>query len=206
MDLEYFLRPSRWVFYAHSLFWLGFLVARVRVLTSGSSDEDDGSDTVQHEAPPVEAPHADALVKLHSFVIVGLYPALWMATTEAVDPPTLGRGVAGLALIGVGAAVASWAIAVFRSYKLHATLERGHELCEDGPFRHIRHPIYLAFGLLGLGSAVWANTPATWGVAGLLWVVADLRARNEEKLLVDAFGERYRSVLGRTKRLLPGLY
>ncbi len=111
-----------------------------------------------------------------------------------------------LALLALGAAAAAWALAVFRSYRLQATLEAGHELCEAGPFRFVRHPIYLAFGLLGLGSALWAPTVATWTVAALLWLVADLRARGEERLLEDTFGDRYRRYRDGTARLLPGLY
>ena len=206
MDLEYFMRPSRWVFYAHSLFWMGFLVARMRALTSDSSGGRGANQAAQHTDEAVHARHATALVRTHVAVIIGLYPALWITTTNTPTAPSLARGVTAIALITVGAVSAGWAISVFRSYRLRATLEIGHELCEDGPFRHVRHPIYLSFGLLGLGSAIWGNTPILWGIAALLWVVADLRARSEETLLTDTFGERYRAYIGLTKRLLPWVY
>jgi protein-S-isoprenylcysteine O-methyltransferase Ste14 len=159
MDLEYFLRPSRWVFYAHSAFWMAFLVARMRVLAEARAGE--AADGVRHDDAPVQARFAGALVRLHVVALVGLYPALWIATTTNPLAPPPVPGGAGVALLLAGGAVASWAISVFRSYKLRATLEAGHELCTDGPFRYVRHPLYLAFGLLGLrGGAVGHRRPA----------------------------------------------
>ncbi|MCO4769878.1 MAG: isoprenylcysteine carboxylmethyltransferase family protein [Deltaproteobacteria bacterium] len=204
MDVDYFLRPSRWVFYAHTVFWAAFLVARMRALAGAGAAEQ--ADQPRHRAEPVDAAHASLLVRAHVVTLVALYPLLWAACSVSRDAPTLLRGSLAVALIVGGGAVAAWALTVFRSYRLKATLEPGHELCQDGPFRYVRHPIYLAFGLLGAGTALWADTAALWGVAALLWLIADLRGRTEEKLLVETFGERYRSYLGSTSRLLPWVY
>ena len=210
MDLEYFLRPSRWIFYAHSVFWIAFLVARMRML-AGERDDSEGEAAPPAEAATTEAPvaasfAATALVRLHIVTLVAVYPALWLATTADPSMPHPLRGALGFALVLLGGGVAAWAIAVFRSYRLKATLDAGHELCTEGPFRWVRHPLYLAFGLLGLGSALWIHTPAQWAIAAALWVVQDLRARGEERLLVDAFGERYASYLRGTRRLVPWVY
>lgn len=43
------------------------------------------------------------------------------------------------------------------------------------------------------------------GTAVIL-VVSDLRARVEERLLVEGFGERYREYAARVSRFLPGVY
>ena len=202
MDPSYSLTPSRFVFVLHTLWWGAFLVARVRLLARA---EDATAGAPRHESAPVHAPHAMSLVWAHSVVITALYPALWMATTR-LDAPGTARGVAATGLLALGGAAAAWAMAVFRSYRLRATLEPGHELCEAGPFQFVRHPIYLAFGLLGVGSAVWAPTVGTCSVAVLLWVIGDLRARGEERLLEDTFGEHYRRYRSRTARLVPWVY
>lgn len=201
MDPSYFLLPARLVFAVHTLYWGAFLLARLRPRRSAAVS----SAAPRHESAPVHAPHATTLVRLHAAVIIAVYPALWTATTQSNRPGLL-RGGLAIALLAVGGATAAWALTVFRSYRLRATLEPGHELCETGPFRFVRHPIYLAFGLLGLGSALWAPTVWTGTVAALLWVVGDLRARGEERLLTDTFGDRYRGYLAGTSRLLPWVY
>jgi protein-S-isoprenylcysteine O-methyltransferase Ste14 len=65
---------------------------------------------------------------------------------------------------------------------------RGSELVQTGPFRLIRHPIYvggtLFFAGLGLVFSVYAL--ALTGVLALLWV---FKARYEERLLAERFPE-----------------
>jgi len=45
-------------------------------------------------------------------------------------------------------------------------------------------------------------------LVGTTLVIAggDIRARAEEKILLQAFGERYRDYMKRARRLIPGLY
>ena len=76
----------------------------------------------------------------------------------------------------------------------------------SGPFGLVRHPLYLAWMLLALGSFVWI--PTVWVLGGLVAVVAasERRARTEERLLAATFGERYRAYLSRVWRWIPGLY
>ena len=60
--------------------------------------------------------------------------------------------------------------------------------------------------LLALGSAIWVPTPILW-IAFLLMVIgSDLRARAEERILEDAFGDSYREYCKRTRRFVPGVY
>ncbi|HYL05466.1 MAG TPA: isoprenylcysteine carboxylmethyltransferase family protein, partial [Thermoanaerobaculia bacterium] len=113
---------------------------------------------------------------------------------------------AGAILMLAAAALAAWALAVFRSWRLAARIERGHELCTGGPFRWVRHPIYLAMDLLALGSWLWAPT-ATAGLGAVLVALAgDLRARTEERLLHDTYGQAYDTYLRRARRFVPGIY
>ncbi len=202
MDPSYFLHPSRFVFVLHTVWWGGFLLARAKLL---GHPRPVAKEAPRHESETVHAPHAAGLVRAHSAAIIGLYPAVWTATTLS-ELPGLVRGSFAVLFLTLGGVVAAWTLTVFRSYRLRATLEAGHELCESGPFRLVRHPLYLAFGLLGVGSALWAPSPATWLVTALLWVIGDLRARGEERLLEETFGERYQRYRSGTYRLVPWLY
>jgi protein-S-isoprenylcysteine O-methyltransferase Ste14 len=79
----------------------------------------------------------------------------------------------------------------------------GHELRTDGPYAIVRHPIYT--GVLGmlLGTTL-LNGFGRWAVAlagglVLVWV----KARAEERLLVEVFPREYERYRQRTPGLVP---
>jgi protein-S-isoprenylcysteine O-methyltransferase Ste14 len=102
--------------------------------------------------------------------------------------------------------LACWALAHFASWRLRAKVDVGHRLATEGPFRHIRHPIYAGLDLLAIGSALWVPTLTLWAAALLMFVGGDLRARAEERLLRQVFGAAYDDYRARTSRFVPGLY
>jgi protein-S-isoprenylcysteine O-methyltransferase Ste14 len=114
--------------------------------------------------------------------------------------------VAGACFMLAAVALATWTLAVFRSWRLAARIEHGHELCTAGPFRWVRHPIYLAMDLLALGTWLWVPTSAVGLGVVLVALAGDLRARTEERLLHDTFGQAYDSYLRNVRRFVPGIY
>jgi type IV secretory pathway VirJ component/protein-S-isoprenylcysteine O-methyltransferase Ste14 len=147
---------------------------------------------------------------LHALAMGVLYAGLAravLAPPAAADPHLLPpQKMAGGALMLAAAALAAWTLAVFRSWRLAARIEHGHELCSAGPFRRVRHPIYLAMDLLALGSWLWAPTAAVGLGAVLVALAGDLRARTEERLLQDTFGSSYDRYRRQAWRFLPGVY
>jgi protein-S-isoprenylcysteine O-methyltransferase Ste14 len=79
-------------------------------------------------------------------------------------------------------------------------------LVTTGPYRLVRHPIYLGLVLLATGQALaFGSWPALAIVlAGIVPTFA-WRARAEEKLLSCTFGERYAAYQQRTKLIIPYL-
>jgi len=53
---------------------------------------------------------------------------------------------------------------------------------------------------------VWIPTEILWASLLLVFVGGDLRARAEEKLLTQVFGDTYSVYCNRTSRFLPGIY
>ncbi len=115
-----------------------------------------------------------------------------------------GIGVALVAL-GLGYAVqarrhlgANWSATV--------TLKQAHSLIRNGPYRHVRHPIYtgllLAFAGSALALAQWRGLLALLLVTGSLW----LKLRREERWLLQHFGDDYAEYRKTSWALLPGLY
>lgn len=86
------------------------------------------------------------------------------------------------------------------------TVESGQQVVTTGPYRAVRHPMYVAVVVmyvaspLALGSA-WALLPAL-----LLPFVIVLRIRDEERMLADGL-PGYREYRTQTKyRLIPGIW
>jgi protein-S-isoprenylcysteine O-methyltransferase Ste14 len=82
--------------------------------------------------------------------------------------------------------------------------DQGTGLVTTGPYRLVRHPIYLGLALLALGQALaFGSWPAL--VIVLCGIVPTFawRARAEEKLLSRTFGEHYAVYRRRTKIIVP---
>jgi protein-S-isoprenylcysteine O-methyltransferase Ste14 len=79
-------------------------------------------------------------------------------------------------------------------------------LITTGPYRLVRHPIYLGLALLAVGEALaFGSWPALLiALAGIVPTLA-WRALAEEKLLSRTFGESYEVYRQRTKMIVPHL-
>jgi len=112
--------------------------------------------------------------------------------------------------------VALFALALWLLWRSHADLARnwspklelmeGHVLVTNGVFRHIRHPMYAAHWLWGIAQVFLLQN---W-IAGFSMVVCLIpmyvyRVRVEEQMMLQHFGEEYRSYMDRTGRLIPRL-
>jgi protein-S-isoprenylcysteine O-methyltransferase Ste14 len=111
-------------------------------------------------------------------------------------------------LITFGYAFAAWAVAENRFFSsvVRIQTERGHVVCDSGPYRYVRHPGYAGnilavFGIvLALGS-VWALIPAA--VAS---IIAVIRTVLEDQTLQEEL-PGYRGYARRVRyRLIPGIY
>lgn len=113
-------------------------------------------------------------------------------------------GVGGVLTAG-GTAVGLWARAALGArWSLVPRAGREAGLVTWGPFARVRHPVYLGVLAILAGVAVaFANWVAL--LVCLLLVVPALlwRAKVEEALLADVFGEEYRLYRRRTKMLIP---
>jgi len=130
-----------------------------------------------------------------------------------VDPPLWGRGVALVVggLVGFGGwALYLWGLRTLGqvynvSSSLGSQLYADHRLVTDGPYAHVRHPMYLAQALAILGALLVYRTWTT--VFMLMMVLAPVRkARDEDRLLEAEFGAAYRDYRARVPSVLPRLH
>jgi len=191
------------IYAAHGLFWAAFGVTRLIVGLTGPS--------AAASAPTARrarrAPLSRGMVLLHVVAFGVMYGGIARAAFAGRVPAGVrGQRFVGALVIVIGGAIVVSALAVFRSWRFQATVDAGHELATAGPFRYVRHPIYLGLDLLALGSAIWVPTPTLWAAFALMVLAGDLRARAEEALLTSAFGTTYEAYRARTWRFIPGVY
>jgi protein-S-isoprenylcysteine O-methyltransferase Ste14 len=85
-------------------------------------------------------------------------------------------------------------------------LQPGHSLHTRGFYAVVRHPSYLGIVLMDLGFAgVFRSTVALLLMPMVFWMFKR-RMDVEEAFMVENFGAEYRDYMGRTARLLPGVY
>lgn len=116
--------------------------------------------------------------------------------------------ILGLVITAAGYAFATWALAENRFFSgtVRIQTERGHRVCDSGPYRIVRHPGYagnalpLAGIVLALGS-LWALIPAAFALV----IVLTRTALEDQTLQSELPG--YRDYTRRVRyRLFPGIY
>jgi protein-S-isoprenylcysteine O-methyltransferase Ste14 len=80
---------------------------------------------------------------------------------------------------------------------------KGNKLVKAGPYKLVRHPIYLGFILMFLGTFSYNNTVA--GMIGFCLLVGTLviMIRQEEKNLTKSFPDKYPEYQRQTSALIP---
>ncbi len=109
--------------------------------------------------------------------------------------PTPAANLAGAVLVILGLALRLWAAGL---------LEKGGALCTDGPYRYVRHPLYLGSLLAALGFAVMMNVIWGWIVVLPLFIVLYLvQVIEEERHLRNTYGEEHAAFRAAVPMLLP---
>ena len=116
--------------------------------------------------------------------------------------------VVGFILILFGYTFASWALAENRFFSgvVRIQTDRGHAVCDSGPYQFVRHPGYAGnilplFGIvLGLGS-IWTLIPAVVAL-----IITVIRTKLEDQVLHEEL-QGYREYAKRVRfRLIPGIF
>ncbi len=99
----------------------------------------------------------------------------------------------GLALIVVGASFALWAaFALGSEFDLEPEVHEGHVVVRRGPYRVVRHPVYVGMAVHLAGACIASgNLVLTFGVLLVGYPLLYLRARAEERLLRAELGPAY---------------
>jgi len=108
----------------------------------------------------------------------------------------------GLVLSLPGYCLSIWSVIVRGKYAVSWEIPENHKLVTDGPYKYVRHPSYLGyflifFGLFFLWPCLFTLLPFV-AIPGYFLITFD-----EEKLLVNHFGEEYEEYRKKTGRFIP---
>jgi protein-S-isoprenylcysteine O-methyltransferase Ste14 len=78
-----------------------------------------------------------------------------------------------------------------------------HTLVTSGPYRWVRHPLYVMGLIAYLGFAFLAQNWFIALMSVIVFVIIAMRASKEEARLVETFGDAYREYMRRTGKFIP---
>ncbi len=165
----------------------------------------------ERRKPPADAKKWDRPLVI---VIGGIGP-LVMFTVCGLDrrfgwtPPTPAwLTVAGLLLVLAGQVLTNQAVAANRFFSAFVRIQRdrGHAVVNQGPYRLVRHPAYLASILHMFGTGLALGSAWALAAAAVLSLVVAVRTSLEDRAL-RAELEGYGEYASRVRfRLLPGIW
>jgi protein-S-isoprenylcysteine O-methyltransferase Ste14 len=165
------------------------------------------------KATPFEFRHRSILNLIQFWIAFQLYSFDHINVVWAFVPWDTPRGamwarlVFGFAtlLLAFAAGIRTWAAAYLRAAVVHDTDLHTEKLVADGPYRHVRNPLYLGTFLMSVGLGFLASR------AGFVILVAGAAIRitrligREEAELVNQQGERYLEFCRRVPSFIPSL-
>jgi protein-S-isoprenylcysteine O-methyltransferase Ste14 len=159
-------------------------------------------DTLQTESSASR--YAILLIEIAGFVLLFRHSAGVGFLGERFMHRTLASAIIGSILNWVGIGLAIWARYHLAEYwSARITIKQDHQLIRTGPYARLRHPIYSGIILAAIGSAVVIDQ---WRcVLGVCLVLIGycIKARKEETMLTQQFGDAFREHQKQTGFLIP---
>ena len=153
---------------------------------------------------PFVSRHGILLIEVAGFFLLFSDTANIGVLEHHIYPRNFAVSAIAVALTWTGIAIALWARWHLGQYwSGRITLKEGHQLIRTGPYAHFRHPIYSGLDLAVIGTALAVDR---WrAVAGVAIVVVGywIKARREESMLSQQFGQLFEEHRQHTGFLLP---
>ena len=135
-----------------------------------------------------------ALVATFLLSVVGYLPIAADASTGSL--------LASSAVVVLGTLFTSWSLLVLG--RCFGLLPEVRGLVTRGPYRWVRHPVYLGELVSGLGIVIAKPHPLVLAIYATFVVLQYLRTVFEERALAAAFPTEYPVYRARVPRLVPG--
>jgi protein-S-isoprenylcysteine O-methyltransferase Ste14 len=142
---------------------------------------------------------------------IGLLGVHWLALYDFSQSGNSFDGmffsVLAIALIAAAIVLSQIAIRTLGKFFDRLTIKTDHQLVKEGIYSVVRHPIYSSYLLLFIGFCTMLQSLLGLGllaVVSIIWFGS--RIQIEEAMLIDQFGDEYRTYQQQTKRLIPFVY
>jgi protein-S-isoprenylcysteine O-methyltransferase Ste14 len=155
---------------------------------------------------PVASRYGVMLILIVGYVLIFSTRAAIGVLGQRFVPATTDVALLGVVVTWLGIALAIWARHHLGEYwSARVTIKQGHELIRTGPYARFRHPIYSGLFLATLGTAVAIGEwRCLLGVA-LVLIAYSIKAKREEAMLTEQFGDAFAEHRRHTGFLLPKL-
>lgn len=147
-------------------------------------------------------------IRLKIFEMRSYTPIPFIVVMLVYAEPAVETIVAGFFVALLGEMIRFWGVSIAGSETRTTGVVGATHLITDGPFGHVRNPLYVGNILMYVGIGIMSNALHPWLTLGaLVWFMIQyyLIVTREEEHLRTAFGEEYDRYLLNVPRFLPRL-
>ena len=113
--------------------------------------------------------------------------------------------IAAIVLTFAGVALSIWARLILgENWSAKVTRKVDHELIRSGPYAFVRHPIYSGLLLATIGTAIFVGEYRGLIAVPLVLLSESIKARREERFMIEEFGQTYQDYREQTWFIVPG--
>lgn len=113
--------------------------------------------------------------------------------------------IAAIVLTFAGVILSIWARLILgENWSARVTRKVDHELIRSGPYAFVRHPIYTGLLLATIGTAIFVGEYRGLIAVPLVLLSESIKARREERFMIEEFGQSYQDYRQQTWFIVPG--
>lgn len=135
-------------------------------------------------------------------------PLPFLAVMVIFARPTVSSLIGGFAVVLLGELIRFWGVSIAGSETRTTGRVGGTFLITNGPFAHVRNPLYLGNMLMYIGIGIMSMALFPWLlIAAAVWFYVQyyLIVTNEEEYLREQFGSDYAEYCRNVRRFVPRL-
>jgi protein-S-isoprenylcysteine O-methyltransferase Ste14 len=145
-------------------------------------------------------------LRLKVFEMRSYTPIPFILVMVGFARPTIQTLVIGFIIALLGESIRFWGVSICGSETRTTGAVGATNLVTDGPFGHVRNPLYVGNILMYTGIGVMSNALFPWLlIFAVLFFITQyqLIVSREEDFLREAFGDEYKAYLKNVPRFLP---
>lgn len=165
--------------------------------------EERWADQVKYESKVLVILRIALVYGMIVFILIwSLVPFLLPLLTQLIVP-SLVRWI-GVIICILMIFMITW-VGIHLGRQVSGTLEikESHTLVSSGPYKYIRHPMYLVYFIFNLGLFLVCGNLIALVIILMGLIVVASRMRVEEQMMIEQFGNEYREYMHRTGRFFP---